>query len=43
MTQQVIAALRAAVHQAVAVLGETKAKEIIAACLQQYSDDHYGR
>ncbi len=43
VAQQIIAALRAAVHQAISALGEQKAREIINSCFQQYDDDHWGR
>jgi len=41
MTQQIRAALRAAVYQAIAVLGEKEAQAIVNACFQQLADDHY--
>jgi hypothetical protein len=43
MSTQIRAALRAAIYQAIAVLGEKATKEIIAACLQTQDDDHWGR
>lgn len=44
MTQQQIRAeLRAAVHQAIAKLGEDEAKRIVDECFKTLSDDHWGR
>lgn len=43
MTQAIKAALRAAIFQAIASLGETETRAIIAECLATLDSDHWGR
>ncbi len=41
MTAQIKAALRAAIFQAIATLGETEAKRIADECFKTLDDDHW--
>lgn len=43
MSAQIRAALRAAIFQALAVLGESETKKIVAECLATLDNDHWGR
>jgi hypothetical protein len=43
MTQQIRAALRAAIFQALATLGEAETKKIVSECLSTLDNDHWGR
>lgn len=43
MSDQIRAALRAAIYQAIAVLGESKAREIVNDCFKTMEDDHWGK
>ncbi len=43
MSAVIIAALRGAVFQAIAILGEKKARNIINNCFDQMAQDHYGK
>lgn len=42
MSQAIRAALRAAIHQAIAVLGEKEARRLVEQAFGQYDDDHWG-